>query len=184
MQDEQTREHTGAGPGALGKARRVAPSSSRMLTSYLADVEQLLDEQQWEAALREALDLPQIAVALSHQQLLASNERLKEWCDQWIRPDQPDRNASGADYERVSSAVINRTAPRASHALKRLRLRRHARTPPRGFSSGRSGSLAPEGNDAVLTCSILVEAARRWYAQSAVHDRTVQANLSRLAVLR
>jgi hypothetical protein len=189
MQDERTRERTGAGPGAPGKTLRVAPSSSRMLTSYLADIEQLLDEQQWEAALREALDLPQIAVALSDQQLTTSGERLKEWCDQWVRPGQPDRNASGTDYERVSAAVIART-PRAetaavpSLALKRLRLRRHARTPPRGFSAGRSGSFAPEGNDAIETCSILVETARRWYAHSAVHDRTVQANLARLAVLR
>jgi hypothetical protein len=30
----------------------------------------------------------------------------------------------------------------------------------------------------------LIEAARRWYARSACHDPTVQANLARLAVLR
>jgi hypothetical protein len=31
---------------------------------------------------------------------------------------------------------------------------------------------------------VLVDAARRWYARSACHDSTVQANLARLAVLR
>jgi hypothetical protein len=189
MQDERTRARTGAGLGALGNTLRVAPSSSRMFASYLADIEQLLDEQRWEAALREALDLPQIAVALSNPQLTSSADRVKEWCDQWIRPEDPDRNASGANYERVSAAVLARTsrdetATVPSFALKRLRLRRHARTPPRGFSPGRSGSFAPEGNNAIETCSILVEAARRWYAHRAVHDRTVQANLARLAVLR
>jgi hypothetical protein len=30
----------------------------------------------------------------------------------------------------------------------------------------------------------LVNAARRWYARSGVHDPTVQDNLARLAVLR
>lgn len=188
MHDEQSRESTAAAR-ALNSNVRVAPSSSRMLTSYLADIEQLLDEQQWEAAMREALDLPQIAVALSDLQLSITRERVKAWCDEWIRPEDPDRNARGADYERVSSSAIARVVQEEGAsipllALKRLRLRRHARTPPRGFSFDRNVNLGPEANTAIDTCSILVEAARRWYAHSAVHERSVQANLARLAVLR
>ncbi len=118
-----------------------------MLTSYLSDIEQMLDEQRWEAALREAFDLPQIAVALSDAHLSASGERIKAWCDEWIRPMEPDRNARGADYERVCSTALSRTVQNGpnvpSLALKRLRLRRHARTPPRGFSFDRSGALGP-----------------------------------------
>jgi len=190
MHDERSRERTvGAGARAPGNDVRVAPSSSRMLTSYLSDIEQLLDEQRWEAALREALDLPQIAAALSDKHLSSSRERIKAWCDEWIRPEDPDRNAHGADYERVSSTVLARTVQAEgaivpSLALKRLRLRRHARTAPRGFSFDRSGSAGAEANSAIDTCTILVEAARRWYAHSAVHDPVVQANLARLAVLR
>ncbi len=190
MHDERSREPTAsASAKALGNNVRVAPSSSRMLTSYLSDIEQLLDEQRWEAALREAFDLPQIAVALSDGHLSVSSERIKSWCDEWIRPTDPDRNARGADYERACSTVLSRTvqddrANVPSLALKRLRLRRHARTPPRGFSSERSDTLGPEANSAIDTCSILVEAVRRWYAHSAVHDPIVQANLARLAVLR
>ena len=188
MHDERSREATAA-TRALNSNVRVAPSSSRMLTSYLADIEQLLDEQQWEAATREALDLPQIAVALSDLQLSITRERVKAWCNEWIRTEDPDRNALGADYERVSSNAVARVvqeegASVPSLALKRLRLRRHARTPPRGFSFDRNVNLGPEANTAIDTCSILVEAARRWYAHSAVHDRSVQANLARLAVLR
>jgi hypothetical protein len=160
-----------------------------MLTSYLADIEQLLDEQQWEAALREALDLPQIAVALSDSRLSASRDRVRAWCDEWVRPSDPDLNANCADYERVSTTVMSRLVQEEGDAvpslpLKRLRLRRHARTPPRGFSFDRSANLGAEANNAIDTCSILVEAARRWYAHNAVHDSTVQANLARLAVLR
>lgn len=188
MHDERSRERT-ANASAVGNPVRVAPSSSRMLTSYLSDIEQLLDEQHWEAASREALDLPQIAAALSDPQLGASRERVQAWCDEWVRPSDPDRNADGADYERVSSTVLARTTQSEgvaipSLALKRLRLRRHARTPPRGFTFDRTGNLGPEANNAIDTCTILVEAARHWYAHSAVHDPTVQANLARLAVLR
>jgi hypothetical protein len=190
MQDQRTREGAARdGAAALGTKARVAPSSSRMLTSYMSDIEQLLDEQQWDAALREALDLPQLAVALGDPQMSVSGEHLKTWCDAWIRPEVPDRNARGSEYERVSATVLagathDESASVPSLALRRLRLRRLVRTPPRGFSAGRSETLAPEATNAVETCSILVEAARRWYAQSAVHDKTVQANLARLAVLR
>src|SRR3569833_477562 len=190
MHNERSREHTvGASAKAVGNNMRVALSCSRMLTSYLSDVEQLLDEQRWEAALRDVFDLPLIAVALSDAQLSASSERLKAWCHEWIRPVEPDRNVRGADYERVCSTVLSRhvqddEASVSSLALKRLRLRRHARTPPRGFSFDRSGTLGPEANSAIDTCTILVEAARRWYGHSAVHDSIVQANLARLAVLR
>jgi hypothetical protein len=190
MQDQRTRERTARdGAAAPGSKTRVAPSSSRMLTGYMSYIEQLLDERQWETALREALDLPQIAVALGDPQLSLSSERLKSWCDEWIRPEDPDLNARFADYERVSATVLGRTireesAAVPSRALKRLRLMRLVRTPPRGFTATRNGSLAPEGNNAIETCNIIVEAARRWYAHSAVHDKTVQANLARLAVLR
>jgi hypothetical protein len=193
MQDHGTQQHEPrAKTAALGPEQRISPSSSRMLANYLADIEQLLDEQQWEAALREALDLPLLAVSLGDRQLSTSDERCQAWCHEWIRPEDPDLNARGADYERVSAAVFERavrtesaasdTVP--SRALRRLRLRRLVRTPPRGFKSGRAESLAPQGNDALEVCTILVEATRRWYAQSACHDAVVQANLARLAVLR
>src|ERR1700744_2337098 len=63
----------------------VQPSSSRMLTAYLADVEQNLDEQRWDLALRDAIDLPQIAVALTDPAMRSSTERCKAWCTQWVR---------------------------------------------------------------------------------------------------
>jgi len=190
MQDSRTRDSTARDDASALRKTRVAPSSSRMLTSYMMDIEQLLDEQQWEAALREALDLPQIAAALSDTQLTVNRERLRAWCDEWIRPSEPDRNARCAEYARVTEMVLARSdigegATVPSLALRRLRLRRLVRTPPRGFTAGRvAATIVPDGTVAVETCNILVETAHRWYAQSAVHDQAVQANLARLAVLR
>lgn len=190
MQDEQSRECSARpSPAALGGNLSVPPSASRMLTSYLSDIEQLLDEQRWDAALREALELPQIAAALSDPQLRASDERIKTWCVEWVRPDDAASNAHSTEYERVSAAAVahmQRDEPAMVPflALKRLRLRRHARTPLRGFSPGRNGASDAEGGNAAAIGTILVEAVRRWYAQSAVHDPTVQVNLARLAVLR
>src|ERR1700748_459862 len=65
---------------------RVSPSSSRMLTNYLADVEQNLDEHRWELALRDVVDLPKIAVALANPEMRSSREQCTAWCEQWERP--------------------------------------------------------------------------------------------------
>jgi hypothetical protein len=169
----------------------VAPSSSRMLTAYLADVEQNLDEQRWDLALRDAIDLPQIAVALTNPALLSSAERCKAWCAQWVRPANA-ANDSGVDHDRIckivekhseqGSADASEAVP--SVALRRLRLRRHARNAPRGFNGGRGVRADSDGADAFAICTAVVEAVRRWYAHSACHDATAQANLARLAVLR
>jgi hypothetical protein len=193
MPDQHTHEReTRTTQGVLDSALRTSPSSSRMLTSYLADIEQLLDEQHWEAALREAFALPQIAVALADPQLRSSGERVKAWCHEWVRPANAGRDAQGEVSERVCHIVSDRAERdevSASDAvpalvLRRLRLRRLVRTPPRGFSADRTVSLDPEGADAVEICTALVEAARRWYGHRACRDATVQANLARLAVLR
>lgn len=167
------------------------PSSSHMLTCYLTDIEQLLAEQCDEAALRDAFDLPRIAVALTDPQLRCSGERMRSWCEQWIGPSGGEPRPDGLDYARVGRSVSERvtrgsaepeTVP--THALRRLQLRRNVRTPQRDFSTSGNGNLAPQDAETVHLCTALVEAARRWYARSACHDTTVQANLARLAVLR
>jgi hypothetical protein len=163
-----------------------------MLTTYLADIEQMLDEHRWEAALREALDLPHIGAALEDSQLCSSGERFKSWCAEWICPLHAEQDTRGLDHERVYHMLRERAdrdeIPAAgvvpALALRRLRLRRLARTPPGRFSPKRIGADDPEGSDALEICTTLVEAARRWYAHRACHDPIVQANLARLAVLR
>lgn len=174
-------------------AAHTAPSSSRMVASYLTDVEQLVEEQRWDAALRDAFDLPRIAVALTDPKLHSSGEQQKTWCEQWIGPPAAGpEDTPGLDYARVRKVVRERmdheetAAPKSvpARALRRLRLRRHVRTPPRGFSPARTRGLDPQASETAQICTALVEAARRWYARSACHDITVQTNLARLAVLR
>ena len=65
-------------PSAGEPGRSTPPSSSRMLASYLSDIELLLEEQRWEQALREAFDLPQIATALSDPRMQVSVDGLDE----------------------------------------------------------------------------------------------------------
>ncbi|HJS90873.1 MAG TPA: hypothetical protein VJ738_12995 [Steroidobacteraceae bacterium] len=188
MQDRYAYQSTP--PPGRESAHSISPSSSRMFASYLSDIELLLEEQRWEQALREAFDLPQIAVALSDAHLQVSVDRVQAWCEQWVKhPDGPP--AADPDVARIVQLVCER-AERASLAsesipalaLRRLRLHRLQRTRHRGFKSGALPLLGPEAADAAQICATLVHAARRWYAQSACHDAVVQSNLARLAVLR
>jgi hypothetical protein len=159
-------------------AARAVPTASRMFAKYLNDLGQLLDERRWEAAAREANDLPRIAVALSDAHLHSSSEEIRNWCQLWIRPAQADV------CEHVSHSDAADSASLTARALRRLRLRRHVRHPPRGFSPARADNLGAQDSAVLKRCEALLEAARRWYARSAVHDPIVQANLARLAVLR
>lgn len=178
-------------PPAGQSGRSISPSSSRMLASYLSDIELLLDEQRWEQALREAFDLPQIAAALSDPRMQISVERVQAWCEQWVEHGEDVPAEADADVSRIVQLVCER-ADRASLAnesvpalaLRRLRLHRLQRTRHRGFKATPLALLAPEAADTAQICTTLVQAARRWYAQSACHDAVVQANLARLAVLR
>ena len=186
---EQFAHHTTTPPvGEPG--RSTHPSSSRMLASYLSDIELLLEEQRWEQALREAFDLPQIAAALSDPRMHVTVDRVRAWCEHWVKPGEEDQ-AVDPDIGRIIQLVCER-AERASIAnesvpalaLRRLRLHRLQRTRHRGFKPGPLALLGPEAADTAQICTSLVNAARRWYAQSACHDAVVQTNLARLAVLR
>lgn len=161
-----------------------------MFASYLTDVERLLDEHRSEAALREALDLPRLAVALSDSRLRASAEQVGQWCGEWIRPPGAEHDAQGLDYERLTRRITECSTELASaesvpmHALRRLQLRRHVRMPPRGFVPENRVYLTVREAETAEICEALLEASARWYARSACHDPAVQNNLSRLAVLR
>ena len=163
-----------------------------MVASFLTDVEQLLEAQCWDAALCEAYDLPRIAVALTDPTLQSSGAQQKSWCEQWIRPADQDDGSDGLDYERVYRAVCEHiehedaSEPKSipARALRRLRLRRHVRTAPRGFAHETHAPDDPESSARAQICAALVDAARRWYARSACRNAIVQANLARLAVLR
>src|ERR1700752_611438 len=119
--------------GSVTSAGRPVPSSSRMVASYLTDVEKLLEAQRWDAALCEAYDLPRIAVALTDPTLQSSGEQLKNWCEQWIRPADEEDAGDLLDYEHVCRAVCDHiehddtAEPKSitARALRRLRLRRH-----------------------------------------------------------
>jgi hypothetical protein len=155
-----------------------------MLASYLTDIEQLLEEQRWDAALREACDLPRIAVALSDPELRCSGEDVGTWCAQWLPGPQSADAGNPQPTVRTAPAQPGGPAAVPALALRRLQLRRHVRTPPRGYRRSPDDGLDPHGAQSAETGLALIGAARRWYARSGCHDPTVQSNLARLAVLR
>jgi hypothetical protein len=154
------------------------PSSSRMLASYLTDIEQLLDEQRFDAALSEASELPRIAVALSDPQLRCSSEDVGRWCEEWVGPTPPAQGGEPVELADPEPVQV------PTNALRRLQLRRHVRTLPRGYAPASEEDLDPRSAASDETGRALVGAARRWYAHRGCHDATVQTNLARLAVLR
>jgi hypothetical protein len=185
----QSGSANGAPPAQMSEESWVRPSSSRMLTNYLADIEQNLDEHRWDLALRDVVDLPTIAVALADAELRSSPERCRAWCEQWVRP-ASDAKESGVDHERICRMLNEKSANQATEAsvpsvaLRRLRLRRHARNAPRGFNASHTGKAGANAAEIFAVCTAVVEGVRRWYAHFAVHDAVAQANLARLAVLR
>lgn len=160
-----------------------------MLTNYLADVEQNLDEHRWEMALRDVVDLPKIAVALANPEMRSSPEQCAAWCEQWVRPSNAGSD-SDVGHEHICRVLedtsIDKTSAATvpSLALRRLRLRRHARHAPRGFNGDRAIEDHEDHAQTFAVCTAVVEGMRRWYAHFACHDATAQANLARLAVLR
>ena len=196
MHDSHSSQQSGTSAGTPPVAQprsfedaRVQPSSSRMLTNYLADVEQNLDEHRWELALRDVVDLPRIAVALADPELRSSNERCRAWCEQWVRP-LSNAQDSGLDHEHICRLLEEKSGDTGkdpsvpSHELRRLRLRRHARNAPRGFNASHAIKASSDIAEIFAICTAVVEGVRRWYAHFACHDATSQANLARLAVLR
>ncbi len=171
-------------------SRFLAPSSSRMLASYVADLEFLLDEQNWEAALRDALELPLIAVALSDEGFRVSLSALRDWCERWLPAALDEASAHAPEgLPGLVSAHIERLHPHSAEvvpvaALRRLRLHRHVRVATLEPNSDRLDPQDPDGAESLALCSAVIEATRRWYAQLGCHHPTVQANLARLAVLR
>jgi hypothetical protein len=183
----------GVPDGASGARRSEFQTlSSKMFDTYLTDIEQLLHHQIWSAALTDALALPHIAVALGDTRRRSSAARYKAWCATWIRPDAVvggDAAADGARFfgmwcERAGGVEEDGALVVPNRALRQLRLRRLARPMSPGCHPSQPKTCDADAAQAVGVCTALADAANRWYTRSAARDDIVQANLSRLAVMR
>jgi hypothetical protein len=181
-------------PAAASSARRSEfhTLSSKMFDTYLTDIEQLLHHQMWGGALADALALPHIAVALSDPRRRSSGERYKTWCATWTRADarmNADPAVEGARLftmwcERAGCLEQESQLAVPVRALRQLRLRRLARPMSPGCHPSQPTSNDADALQAVEVCTLLVDAANRWYTRRAARDDVVQANLARLAVMR
>jgi len=166
--------------------------SSKMFDTYLTDIEQLLHHQIWSAALTDALALPHIAAALGDARRRSSAERYKAWCATWIRPDTTTGRDTAADGARLFRMWCERAGAVEQEgalvvpvrALRQLRLRRLARPMSPGCHPSQPKTCDADATQAVEVCTLLADAANRWYTRRAARDDIVQANLARLAVMR
>ena len=166
--------------------------SSKMFDTYLMDIEQLLHHQMWGTALTDALALPHIAVALSDPRQRSSADDYIAWCATWVRPDAGTSAQSMLEGARLfhmwceragcSAEDAARTMP--VRALRQLRLRRLARPMTPGCHPAHPRTTDADAVQAITVCTLLVDAAQRWYTRRAARDDIVQANLARLAVMR
>jgi hypothetical protein len=181
-----------------GSASRDRPNSrrgrSRMLDTYLGDIEYLMRERLWSEAVPLALALPHICVAISDPALRSSPHDYLEWCQNWVRPSRTDSTSTvptadvlfrlAQSRAEVADDESGTVVPAA--ALRQLRLRRLTRATPLRRRSAISelvridAAHEPEREAAL----VLVDAVRRWYADRGALDVTVQSNLARLAILR
>jgi hypothetical protein len=166
--------------------------SSKMFDTYLTDIEQLLHHQIWSAALTDALALPHIAVALGDARRRRSAERYKSWCTTWIHPDVATGRDAATDAARLYGMWCERAGGVEQagalvvpvRALRQLRLRRLARPMSPGCHPSQPKTCDADATQAVEVCTLLADAANRWYTRRAARDNIVQANLARLAVMR
>lgn len=189
----ESRSHTDAHATAPAAAVNFGArhGSSRMLETYLGDIEYLLREH-FEEAVPLALALPHICAALAHEDLVSSREAYRQWCEDWVRPPQNDTSLSVPSAEELERLADLRGVERElakgprvpAWALRQLQLRRLSRAaPPRRRAA--MPSAGDPGDDAMReACAALVDAVRRWYHDCAARDAVVQNNLARLAVLR
>jgi len=185
-------EHDLQAAAPVGRRAAFHTLSSKMFDTYLMDIEQLLHHQIWGAALTDALALPHIGVALSDARQRSSGEQFKAWCATWVQPDAGATAQSALNGERLFQMWCERAgcpeqeAARAVpvRALRQLRLRRLARPMSPGCRPTQPKTNDADAVQAIHVCTMLVDAAQRWYTRRAARDDIVQANLARLAVMR
>lgn len=191
-----TEGHSQADPPGVELAIDVRaasrPRSSKMLESYLGDVEYLMRERRFAEAAPLALALPHICEALAHTDLVSSRKAYRAWCENWVRPPRDDTSLSvpsPADLDRLAARLgvergLSEHAGVPTEGLRQLRLRRLSRAAPPG-RRGAVPAADDAGDEAAReACVALLGAVRRWYQDHAARDPVVQTNLARLAVLR
>ena len=157
------------------------PARSRMIDMYLADVGRRMASGDLEGAEEAALQLPHLAVALASPALQTSREQYLAWCVAWVNP-EPDTEKFAEWYSRATPSASPAERDIPAEVLHGFRLLRRARELPPSARASRSSKAAP--GSAEHNCEVLLQAARKWYADAGRHDKVVQENLVRLGVLR
>ena len=164
--------------------------ASKMWSVHLLDVEALAHGSRPDQALRIAVQIPHVCVALSDEHLRSSYQRYQTWCEQWLEPVRIDEELVSipfeelyASYERVCGTEGLSTLDVPVKALKDLQLKRLVRAPA-SRTLAEPALLSDSEQRSRQTALFLSAAAWHWYTEFASVDTTVQSNLARLAVMR
>lgn len=152
-----------------------------MLEGFCADIEDLLPDGQVRQAVRNAIALPEICSALEDGAMRGLDESYLAWCARWLHfPRGKGSIPVGARLLRLH----RRSGSNVTRWLTAVRARRDARS-YQGLGRPRLCQPANrlEAFETAL-CLMLVDAARRWYAEHGRTDKTVQANLGKLLIAR
>jgi hypothetical protein len=154
---------------------------SKMLEGFCADIEELPSDGLVRQAVRHALALPEICSVLEDSAMRGRDDRYLAWCSRWLHFSHGKGSIPlGARLLRLH----RRSGHEISHWLTALRARRNARS----YQGQERPQLWQPANDLeafeTALCTALVDAARRWYAESGRTDSTVQTNLGKLLIAR
>ncbi|MEJ0038226.1 MAG: hypothetical protein WDO68_19455 [Gammaproteobacteria bacterium] len=154
---------------------------SKMLDRFVQEIGLLLNAERWDEAEQYATGLPHVAIALSSTDLKSSQAAYRQWCSEWLQPDQGDA-AYDAWYGLSTQDPARFVDGKPVAMLQALslvrRLRANLSPPPRPHPPG------PRGASVSHLCGLLIAAFQTWHSARGRTDPTVALNLAKLGVLR
>jgi hypothetical protein len=155
--------------------------SSKMLDSFVHEIGLLLAADLWDKAEQYATGLPHIAVALSSSDLTSGQPAYRNWCSEWVEPDQGD--AAYDAWYAISVADPRQFIDGRPVALLQAlsltrRLRPNLSPPPRHRTLDARGATVSQAS------RMLIAAFQSWHGARGRTDPVVALNLAKLGALR
>ena len=154
---------------------------SKMLDSFVHEIGLLLTEEQWDEAEQYATGLPHLAIALSSSDLQSTQPAYRNWCSEWVQPDQGDETYD-AWFAVSTEDPVRFVDGKPVALLQTLSLSRRLR--PNLSPPPRHRTLDARGAGVSHISGLLIAAFQAWHNVRGSTDPIVAMNLAKLGVLR